>query len=144
MSDEEFTQEDRRKCEIQLHRLLAWVGAQYPEILELTQGRVHLRNLIFNLITKDRLSSKDLKNIEALQHSLQEIKLKKEKELVTLELTISDGEQLCHEIAGLVRALDTLKDMPKKRAKQGIHKEFKENRIQDGKRWIKYLQEIKK
>lgn len=144
MSDEEFTQEDRRKCEIQLHGLLAWVGAQYPEILELPHGRVHLRNVMFNLLTKNRLSDRDLNDIKTLQHSLQEIKLKKENELATLELTISDGEQLCHEIAGLVRALDTLKDMPKMREKQGIHKEFKKNRIQDGKRWIKYLQEIKK
>ncbi len=144
MTDEEFTQEDRRKCEIQLHRLLAWVGKQYSESLELPYGRVHLRNLIFNLITKNRLSSKDLKDIEGLHHSLREIKLKKENELATLELTISEGEKLCDEIAGLIRALDTLKDMPKMREKVSFHDEFKENGIKDGKRWIKYLEEIQK
>lgn len=140
---EKFTQEDRRKCEIRLHKLLAWVGVQYPENLELPYGRVHLRNIIFNLLSKNRLSSKDLKDIEALQHSLQEMRLRKDKELETMELTISEGRELCHEIAGLIRAIDTLKDLTKMERKNGIHREFKENKIKDGKRWIKYLEEIK-
>lgn len=127
-----------------MHRLLAWVGAKYPESLELPHGRVHLRNLIFTLLTKNRLSGRDLKGIEALQHSLQEIKLRKEKELETLELISSEGRKLCGEIAGLIRAIDTLKELPKMREKRGIHREFKENRIKGEKRWLKYLEEIKK
>ncbi|MDP2845367.1 MAG: DUF5788 family protein, partial [Candidatus Methanoperedens sp.] len=72
------------------------------------------------------------------------IRLKKENELETLELTISEGEKLCREIAGLIRAIDTLKDLPKMREKRGLHREFKENRIKDEKRWIKYLEDVKK
>jgi uncharacterized metal-binding protein len=29
-SADEYTQEDRRKCEIRLHKRLAWAGIQYP------------------------------------------------------------------------------------------------------------------
>ncbi len=143
-SVESFTPEDRRNCEIRLHRILAWVGIQCPETLDIPGGRVHLRNFICGLLSKNRLSSKDLEEATTFQRSLQEMRLKKEKELETLELTVSEGEKLCCEIAGLIRAIDTLKDLPKMRKKRGIHQEFKENRIKDGKRWIKYLEEIKK
>jgi len=144
LSAEEFTQEDRRKCEIRLHRLLAWVGAKYPEILELPHGIDHLQNFIFTLLTKNRLSDRDLNDIEALQHSLQEIKLRKEKELETLEMINSEGRKLCGEIAGLIRAIDTLKELPKMKEKGGLHHDFKENRIKDEKRWIKYIKDVKK
>ncbi len=144
MSADEYTQEDRRKCEIRLHRLLAWVGAKYPENLELPHGRVNLRNLIFNLLTKNRLTGRDLNDIEALQHSLQEIKLRKEKELETLEMISSEGRKLCGEIAGLIRAIDTLKELPKMKEKGFLHHDFKENRIKDEKRWLKYLEDVKK
>jgi hypothetical protein len=144
LSDEEFTQEDRRKCEIKLHRLFAWVGVQYPEILELTNGRDHLQNFIFPLLMKNRLSDRDLNDIEALQHSLQEIKLRKEKELETQEMISSEGRKLCGEIAGLIRAIDTLKELPKMKEKGGLHHDFKENRIKDEKRWIKYINDVKK
>ncbi len=144
MSTEEFSTEDRRKCLIRLHRLLAWVGAKYPESLELPYGRINLRNLIFKLLTKNKLSGRDSKDIETLQHSLQEIKPRKEKELETHELTSLEGRKLCGEIAGLIRALDTLKDLPKMREKASLHNESKENRIKDEKRWIKYIKDVKK
>ncbi len=127
-----------------MHKLLVWVGAQYPEIHELLHGRVDLRNFIFNLLTKNKLSDRDLNDIEALQHSLQEIKLRKEKELETRELISSEGRKLCGEIAGLIRAIDTLKELPKMKEKGGLHHDFKENRIQDEKRWIKYIKDVKK
>ncbi len=144
MSAEEFTPEDRRKCLIRLHRILAWVGAQYPETLYLPCGRVHLRDVIFDLLTKKTLSNKDLNDIEALKHSLQEMRLKKEKELETLELTISEGRKLCREVEALIRALISLKDVTKKRRKRVFYQELRENRIMDEKRWIKYLEEVKK
>ncbi|NJD75691.1 MAG: hypothetical protein FIB08_01155 [Candidatus Methanoperedens sp.] len=144
MCAEEFTAEDRRKCGIWLHRVLVWVGAQYPDALHLSCGRVNLRNFIFDLLAKKRLSSKDLNDIESLKHNLQEMRLWKEKELETLELTTSEGEIICHKIAGLIRAIDTLRDLARMKGKKGIHREFEENRIKDGKRWIKYLEEVKK
>lgn len=144
MSADEYTQEDRRKCEIRLHKHLAWVGTQYPENLDVQGKNIKIREFIFDLITKNRLSSKDLKEIKILLHILQEIKLRKEKELETMKLTISEGRQLCDEIAGLIRAVDTLKDLPKMREKGEFYRKSKENRIRREKRWIKYLENLKK
>ncbi|GFO97461.1 hypothetical protein ig2599ANME_1664, partial [groundwater metagenome] len=61
MSADEYTQEDRRKCEIRLHKRLAWVGAQDPENLDVQGKNIKIREFIFDLITKNKLSSKDLK-----------------------------------------------------------------------------------
>lgn len=144
MSADEYTPEDRIKCEIRLHKLLAWVGAQYPENLDVQGKIIKIRDVIFELITKNRLSSKDLKEIKNLLHILQEIKLRKEKELETIKLTISEGRQLCDEMAGLIRAEDTLKDLLKMREKGGFYQKFKENSIRRDKRWIKYLENLKK
>ena len=144
MSADEYTQEDRRKCEIRLHKHLAWVGTQYPENLDVQGKSIKIREFIFDLITKKRLSSKDLKEIKIFLHILQEIKLRKEKELETMKLTISEGRQLCDEIAGLIRAVDTLKDLPKMREKGEFYRKSKENRIRREKRWIKYLENLKK
>lgn len=144
MSADEYTQEDRRKCEIRLHKLLAWVGTQYPENLDVQGKNIKIREFIFDLITKNKLSSKDLKEIKILLHILQEIKLRKEKELETMKLTISEGRQLCDEIAGLIRAVDTLKDLLKMREKGEFYRKSKENRIRREKRWIKYLENLKK
>lgn len=144
MTDDEYTREDRRKCEIRLHKLLAWVGTQYPENLDVQGKNIKIRKLIFDLVTKNRLCNKDLGEIKIYLHILQEIKLKKEKELETMKLTILEGKQLCDEMAGLIRAIDTLKDLGKMKEKNGIHRKFKENRIKDGKRWIKYLEKIQK
>lgn len=144
MSADEYTQEDRRKCEIRLHKHLAWVGTQYPENLDVQGKNIKIREFIFDLITKNRLSSKDLKEIKILLHILQEIKLRKEKELETMKLTISEGRQLCDEIAGLIRAVDALKDLPKMREKGEFYRKSKENRIRREKRWIKYLENLKK
>jgi len=143
MSADEYTQEDRRKCEIRLHKLLAWVGTQYPEDLDVQGKNIKIRKFIFDLVTKNSLSNKDLREIKIRLHILREIKLKKEKELETIKLKILEGKQLCDEIAGLIRAIDTLKDLAKMKEKNGIHRKFKENRIKDGKRWIKYLEKIK-
>jgi hypothetical protein len=52
--------------------------------------------------------------------------------------------KLCGEIAGLIRAIDTLKELPKTKEKGDIHHNFKENRIKDEKRWIKYINDVKK
>jgi hypothetical protein len=52
--------------------------------------------------------------------------------------------KLCGEIAGLIRAIDTLKELPKMKEKGGLHHDFKENRIKDEKRWIKYINDVKK
>ncbi len=144
MSADEYTQEDRRKCEIRLHKRLAWVGTQYPENLDVQGKNIKIREFIFDLITKNRLSSKDLKEIKILLHILQEIKLRKEKELETMKLTISEGRQLCDEIAGLIRAVDTLKDLLKMREKGEFYRKSKENRIRREKRWIQYLEKLKK
>ncbi|MFH0904852.1 MAG: DUF5788 family protein [Methanobacteriota archaeon] len=144
MSADEYTQEDRRKCEIRLHKLLAWVGVQYPKNLDVQGKNIKIREFIFDLITKNRLSSKDLKEIKILLHTLQEIKLRKEKELETMKLTISEGRQLCDEMAGLIRAVDTLKDLLKMREKGEFYQKSKENRIRRDKRWIKYLEKLKK
>jgi hypothetical protein len=144
VSADEYTQEDRRKCEIRLHKHLAWVGTQYPENLDVQGKNIKIREFIFDLITKNRLSSKDLKEIKILLHILQEIKLRKEKELEIMKLTISEGRQLCDEIAGLIRAVDTLKDLPKMREKGEFYRKSKENRIRREKRWIKYLENLKK
>jgi hypothetical protein len=144
VSADEYTQEDRRKCEIILHKRLAWVGTQYPENLDVQGKNIKIREFIFDLITKNRLSSKDLKEIKILLHILQEIKLRKEKELETMKLTISEGRQLCDEIAGLIRAVDTLKDLLKMREKGEFYRKSKENRIRREKRWIQYLEKLKK
>jgi len=144
VSADEYTQEDKRKCEIRLHKHLAWVGTQYPENLDVQGKNIKIREFIFDLITKNRLSSKDLKEIKILLHILQEIKLRKEKELETMKLTISEGRQLCDEIAGLIRAVDALKDLPKMREKGEFYRKSKENRIRREKRWIKYLENLKK
>ena len=144
MSTDEFTQENRKKCETRLHRRLAWVGVQYPEDLDMPCGRIRLRNYIFDLCTKTRLSKRNLKDMETLRRSLMEMKRMKEKELETMKLTLSEGKELCHEIAGLIRAIDTLKDMPKKKGKAGLKQEIKDIRIKDEQRWIKYLKQIKK
>lgn len=144
MNDELLTDADRRRCETKLHRLLSWVGTEIPAEIHLGCGDIPLRDTIYKFLVKDALTAVDEGQIHRLLQNLEESELIDEERLKHASLTKKEGEGLCLELAGLLRAIMDLKDVKVLRQKRLLKKRGKHHKVEDIKRWISYLKELKK
>ncbi|MCK5561364.1 MAG: hypothetical protein KAJ51_12245 [Thermoplasmata archaeon] len=127
-----------------IQSLFNWVGASIPEEAEIDGRKIKLRRLVSDFITKTDISNEDQKNIKILIKAL----LKKEK---TLENVISRGKisdhkamEMLDEITGILRAVDKLRNLTEE-DQDDAHsgKEDLMRKIDDEKRWMKFVRSMK-
>ncbi len=137
-----LTEEERSRCKAHLHSLLSWVGVQMPDELELSSGTMNVRDFIFSLLTKDKLTSEDIKISDNLLNELEKLRQLHEFELESRELSKSDAEQLCTETTELIRAITALKGIDAGKHADRVSERMRDKKIYDKKRWLNYLRQI--
>lgn len=137
-----LTDEERKRILDRAHSVFSWVGNLIPDKEKFDNTEIELRNVIFKLRTKKGITDDDRELARLL---IQKIKVRKselETRLKNDKLTLAAAKRLLDEISGLVKALNDLHDVELSdeliERKTAIF-----NRIDDEKRWQKYLKRIK-
>ncbi|MCK4937800.1 MAG: methyl-accepting chemotaxis protein [Methanosarcinales archaeon] len=143
--DELISQEDRNHLLDGLHRYLVWVGEVIPEKIIIDNHEIKLRDITWKLINEKRLIPHEKKCIRGLIHSLEQKEKLDEEQIETAKLTKAQAEQIHDEAAGLLRAIMDLRDLEEGR----INKvEFNEvstrDKVQDARRWVNFVKQMKK
>lgn len=137
-----LTGEDRAKMIARVHSLVYWVGMLIPEHEVLGDSEIDLREVVYNLTTKDKLTAGDIAQVNELIGLLKAKERGLEKRLAHDPMTLNSAKELLEETCGLLRAIDELRSV------ETLEKaEFRKNdllsRIEDAKRWKKFVDSIK-
>jgi hypothetical protein len=137
-----LTDEDRAKMLARIHSLVYWVGMLIPEHILIGDSEIDLREVVYNLTTKEKLTPEDVAKVNELIRLLKDKEHYLEKKLAHDPMSLETGKALLEETCGLLRAIDELRSV------ESIEKaEFKKreimSRIEDAKRWQRFLESIK-
>ena len=136
--------EERERILNRIQSLFNWVGVGIPEEVEIDGKRIKLNRLVSDFITKSEFSEEDHNNIKILIKVL----LKKEKALEKIISTdnISDHKamKMLDEITGILRAVDKLRNLSGVDEQELLtDKEDLMRKIDDEKRWLKFVRSMK-
>jgi len=127
-----------------LHRYLTWVGEVVPEEITVDGREIKLRNLVWKLTKKRRLTEKEKKCVSGLILHLDQKEKFDEERLEKAKLTRDQAEQLYDEAAGLVRAIMDLRDLEEGKIKMADFDEIAlRDKLEDARRWVKYVKQMK-
>jgi len=127
-----------------LHRYLAWVGEVVPEEITVDGREIKLRNLVWKLTKKRRLTEKEKNCVKGLILHLDQKEKFDEERLEKAKLTRTQAEQLYDEAAGLVRAIMDLRDLEEGKIKMADFDEIAlRDKLEDARRWVKYVKHMK-
>ena len=142
--DKLVSQNEREHMLYALHRYLTWVGEVVPEEITVDGREIKLRNLIWKLTSKKRLTDKERNCVHGLIIHLDKKEKFDEERLEKAKLTRAQAEQLYDEAAGLVRAIMDLRDLEEGKIKQADFNEMAlKDKLEDAKRWVKYVKQMK-
>ncbi len=137
-----LTDEERAKMLARIHSLVYWVGMLIPEHELLGGGEIDLREVVYNLTTKEHLTDDEIDEIHELIDLLKAKERSLERRLVHDPMTTGTAKELLSEICGLLRAIDELRATESQE-----HAEFSKQevmkRVEDAKRWQRFLEAIK-
>jgi hypothetical protein len=137
-----LTEEERDRFLDRAHSVFSWVGNLIPDREKFDNTEIELRNVIFKLRTKKGITDDDRELARLLIQKIKGRKGELENRLKNDKMTLAAAKKLLDEISGLVRALNDLHDVELSdeliERKSAIF-----NRIDDEKRWQKYLKRIK-
>jgi len=137
-----LTPEERAKMIARIHSLVYWVGMLVPEYELLEGSEVDLRQVVYNLTTKESLTAEDKREIEELITTLRKKARSLESRLSKDPLTVDTAKSLLEEICGLLRAVDELRAV-ETLDKAELRKREVMSRIDDARRWQKFVEAIK-
>lgn len=137
-----LTPEERAKMIARIHSLVYWVGMMIPEHEVLGESEIDLRQVVYNLTTKEDLTEEDRRQVDELIRLLRQKSRSLETRLSKDPLTVDTAKNMLEEICGLLRAIDEL------RTAETVEKaEFKKRdimtRIDDARRWQKFIESIR-
>jgi uncharacterized protein YgfB (UPF0149 family) len=137
-----LTDEERERILDRAHSVFSWVGNLIPDKEKFGSTEIELRNVIFKLRTKKGITDDDRELARLLIQKIKGRKGELESRLKNDKMTLSAAKKLLDEMSGLVKALNDLHDVELSdelvERKSAIF-----NRIDDEKRWQKYLKRIK-
>ena len=113
-----------------------------PEHEVLGGSELDLREIVFDLTNKESLTPEDTAKVNRLIDLLRKKERELERKLEHDRMTVDTAKGILEEICGLLRAIDELKtiESPEKA-------EFRKNelmaRLEDAKRWQKFVESIK-
>ena len=137
-----LSDEDRAKMLARIHSLVYWVGMLVPEHILVGDSEIDLREVVYNLTTKEKLTPQDIAKVNELIHMVKAKENYLEKKLSHDPMSLETAKALLEETCGLLRAIDELRSV------ESIEKaEFRKrelmSRIEDAKRWQRFLEAIK-
>ena len=149
-SGELISEKERELFLDDLHRYLVWVGEKIPDQVRLdgdlnpslwlgsNKQILNLHELIWRFINKKKLSDKELEYIDKLIPLLEH----KEKQY---ERLLETSSLICDE--ALIRAIMDLKDIEDRTIKDykkfSSEKRERDNKVEDARRWLNFLKQIK-
>lgn len=137
-----LSSEERAKMISRIHSLVYWVGMLIPEHELLGDSEIDLREVVYNLTSKENPTPDDVKEADDLVNHLR----RKERELETKlshdQMTVEVAKGILEEICGILRAVDELR-----LAENANSADFRKNalvrKVDDAKRWQKFVESIK-
>ncbi len=164
-----LTEGERRKLVASLHHVLVWVGVKEPEecgidrdTLRKDLDKLHqtekdlpievhadkctvdLHHLIWRLINEKEITDEERVQIEEMIDLLEKKERQEEEVLLHERLTHAEAQQIFNEAAGVMRSIIDLKDLLEKRMQSDEEKEAIRRKVDDAKRWNKFMDNIKK
>ena len=137
-----LTDEERQRILDRAHSVFSWVGNLIPDKEKFGNTEIELRNVIFKLRTKKGITDDDRELARLLIQKIKGRKSELENKLKNDKITLAVAKKLLDEMSGLVKAINDLHDVELSDdlidRKAAIF-----NRIDDEKRWQKYLKRIK-
>lgn len=137
-----LSKEERKRILARIHSLLYWVGHPIPDEEIIGKKRVRIRDIVFNLVVKDKLTDEDVENAQLLVKELE----KKEKSLEAViahgNISEEDAIRLLDEACGLLRAIDNLRNIKSLRRAQ-LEKEMLMRKVEDEKRWRDFIKAVR-
>jgi hypothetical protein len=137
-----LTPEERAKMIARIHSLVYWVGMLIPEHEILGDSEIDLRQVVYNITTKEHLSEDDIAQVNSLIQALKGKERELERHLKKDELTVQAAKELLEEICGLLRAVEELRTVETP-AKAEFRKQEVLGRMEDAKRWRRFLEAVR-
>ena len=137
-----LTPEDRAKMLARIHSLVYWVGMLIPERELLGDSEIDLREIVYDLTNKEHLTPEDVARVNELIRLIKEKERSLERSLANDPMTLETAKELLEEICGLLRAIDELRSV-ETAEKAEFRKAEVMSRIEDAKRWQKFVESIK-
>ena len=137
-----LTNDDRAKMIARIHSLVYWVGMLIPEQEKLGDTEIELREVVYDLTTKEQLTPEDVARVNELIAQLKQKEKSLEQSLAHDRMTLETAQGLLEEICGLLRAIDELRSVETPE-KAEFRKEQVLSKIEDAKRWQKFVESIK-
>jgi len=137
-----LTPEDRAKMLARIHSLVYWVGMLIPEREILGDAEIDLREVVYDLTNKEHLTPEDVARVNELIRLLKEKERSLERSLANDPMTLEAAKELLEEVCGLLRAIDELRSV-ETAEKAEFRKAEVMSRIEDAKRWQKFVEAIK-
>ncbi len=136
-----LTSEERSKMLSRIHSLVYWVGMLIPEHEVLGGRELDLREIVYDLTTKEKLTPGDTARVNRLIDQLRKKESELEKKLAHDKLTLEAANGMLEEICGLLRAIDDLKSV-ETMEKAEFRKNELMSRVEQAKRWQKFVESI--
>jgi hypothetical protein len=137
-----LTGDERAKMLARIHSLVYWVGMLIPEQELLGDSEIDLREVVYNLTSKEKLSPDEIAQVNELIRLLKSKERDLEKKLEHDPLSRDAANGMLEEICGLLRAIDELRSV-ESMEKAEFRKTEVLNRLEDAKRWQKFVESIK-
>ena len=134
--------DERAKMIARIHSLVYWVGMLIPERELLGDSEIDLRKVVFDLTNKEVLSQEDIAKVNELITLLKGKERDLEKKLANDAMSVETAKDLLEEICGLLKAIDELRSVESMEKAEFSKKEIM-SRIEDAKRWQKFVDAIK-
>lgn len=136
-----LTPEERGKMVARIHSLVYWVGMLIPEQEIIGDSEIDLREVVYNLTTKEKLTDEDIVRVHRLIDLLKKKARTLETKLSKDPMTVNTAKDLLEEICGLLRAIDELRSVETMQ-KAEFRKQEVMSRIDDAKRWKHFVDSI--
>lgn len=136
-----LTGEDRAKMIARIHSLVYWVGMLIPEHEVLGDSEIDLREIVYNLTNKEKLTRDDITQVNELISRLKAKERELEKRLAHDPMTLNSAKELLEETCGLLRAIDELRSVETPE-KAEFRKKDLLSRVEDAKRWQRFVESI--
>jgi hypothetical protein len=137
-----LSDEERAKMLARVHSLVYWVGMLIPEHELIGDSEIDLREVVYNLTTKEKQTPMDVAKVNELIQLLKAKESYFEKKLAHDPISLEAAKALLEETCGLLRAIDELRSV-ESLEKAEFRKRDIMSRIEDAKRWQKFLEAIK-
>lgn len=136
-----LTSDERSKMISRIHSLVYWVGMLIPEHEVLGGSELELRDTVYDLTNKEKLTPEDTAKANRLIGQIRKRETELEKKLEHDQMTLDAAKGMLEEICGLLRAIDELKSVESVEKAEFRKKELM-TRVEEAKRWQKFVESI--